>query len=93
MHLQLHGMEAHLSASLRLNGAPSSVWQDINVTEWTIRIINVPIQDDKSVNNISYCFSLLIPNMLLTELNVAVLCTLQVEEHPIIYGRRVVNTI
>ena len=50
MCLQLRGMEAHLSAALRINGAPSSTWSDINVTRWPKKFYDVPRQSDRSEN-------------------------------------------
>jgi hypothetical protein len=47
-------VEAHLRASLRINGPQSHAWQDINVTQWTVKHVPVPRQDDKSVNSISF---------------------------------------
>ena len=54
--LQVRGMEAHLRAATRVNGIESNAWEDINVTQWPVRNINVPKSDETSVNNISFCF-------------------------------------
>ena len=40
--LQVRGMEAHLRAARRVNGIESNAWEDINVTQWPVRNINVP---------------------------------------------------
>ena len=48
MCLQLRGMEAHLSAALRINGALNSTWPDINVTRWPKKLYDVPRQSDGS---------------------------------------------
>ena len=65
--LQVRGMEAHLRAARRVNGIESNAWEDINVTQWPVRNINVPKSDETSVNNISFCFCfrLLISEMLI----------------------------
>ncbi|XP_044414949.1 uncharacterized protein [Triticum aestivum] len=44
----IRGVEAHLRASLRINGPQSHAWQDINVTQWTVKHVRVPRQDDNS---------------------------------------------
>ena len=65
--LQVGGMEAHLRAARRVNGIESNAWEDINVTQWPVRNINVPKSDETSVKNISYyfCFRLLISEMMI----------------------------
>ena len=65
--LQVRGMEAHLRAAMRVNGIESNAWEDINVTQWPVRNINMPKSDETSVNNISFyfCFRLLISEMLI----------------------------
>ena len=65
--LQVRGMEAHLREAMRVNGIESNAWEDINVTQWPVRNINVPKSGETSVNNISYCFCfrLLISEMLI----------------------------
>ena len=47
MDLQLRGVEAHLTASLRIDGPnANTVWSDINVTQWDVENISVPNQGD-----------------------------------------------
>ena len=52
--LQVRGMEAHLRAAMQVNGIESNAWEDINVTQWPVKHVPVPRQDDKSVNSISF---------------------------------------
>ena len=47
MDLQLRGVEAHLTASLRIDGPnASTLWSDINVSQWDVENISVPHQED-----------------------------------------------
>ena len=54
--LQVCGMEAHLRAAMQVNGIESNAWEDINATQWPVKLIKVPKADETSVNNISFCF-------------------------------------
>lgn len=43
----LNEMEAHLRATLRINGALNSTWPDVNLTQWPKKIYDVPRQLDE----------------------------------------------